>query len=197
PPAAYGRAGAGRPGPVDSDNRLLARRSRLRLDAEQLRDVLLAIAGRLDPAMGGPSVMQFVYSDPNVEVAPRLDYAGFDPDSPASLRRGVYRFLFRNVGDPLLEAFDAADPSLSTPRRTVTVTPQQALALWNGRFALRQCEHLAERLGREAPDLPSRLERACRLAWGRPPEPGELDLLRRHAGRHGLAAACRIVLNAN
>jgi mono/diheme cytochrome c family protein len=195
--AAYRRSSAGVLNPEDSDNRLLMRMNRLRLDAEQIRDALLVISGRLAPAMGGPSVMQFVYSDPNVEVSPRIDYSGFDPDSPASLRRGVYRFLFRNINDPLLEAFDAVDPSISTPRRNVTVTPQQALSLWNGRFVLRQCEHLVERLRREAPDLPSRLDRACRLAWGRPAEPGELDLLRRHAERHGLAGACRIVLNAN
>ena len=195
--AAYRRSSAFAPSADDSDNRRLAHRSRLRLDAEQVRDALLVISGRLDPTMRGPSVMQFVFHDPNKEVAPRIEYAGFDPDSPASLRRGVYRFLFRNVNDPLLEAFDAADPSLSTPRRNVTITPQQALSLWNSRFVLRQCEHLASRLEREAPDLPTRLDRACRLAWGRSPEHDELALLRRHADRHGLASACRVVLNAN
>jgi hypothetical protein len=195
--AAYRRSSAGGSNPGDSDNRLLARMNRFRLDAEQIRDALLVISGRLNHAMGGPSVMQFVYSDRNVEVSPLIDYAGFDPDNPASLRRGLYRFVFRNINDPLLEAFDAADPSISTPRRNVTVTPQQALSLWNGRFVLRQCEHLAARLAREAPDLPAQVELACRLAWGRLPKPAERDLLSREAERHGLAAACRIVLNAN
>jgi hypothetical protein len=195
--AAYRRSSGGGPNPDDSDNLLLARMNQIRLDAEQVRDALLVVSGRLDPAIGGPSVMQFVYNDPNVDVSPLIDYAGFDPDNPASLRRGLYRFLFRNVNDPLLEAFDAVDPSISTPRRNVTVTPQQALSLWNGRFVLRQCEHLAVRLAREAPDLPTRLELACRLAWGRPPESAERDLLLRHAERHGLAAACRVILNAN
>ncbi|MDG3003610.1 PSD1 and planctomycete cytochrome C domain-containing protein [Paludisphaera mucosa] len=195
--AAYRRSSGGRAWPEDSDNRLLSRMNRRRLDAEQVRDGLLAVSGRLDFKMGGPSAKQFVYSDPNVEVSPRIDYVGFDPDAPESLRRGVYRFLFRNVSDPLLEAFDAADPSLPTPRRNSTITPQQSLSLWNGRFALRQCEHLAARLEREAPDLEARVELACRLAWGRPPEAGELALLRGHAERHGLANACRLVLNAN
>jgi mono/diheme cytochrome c family protein len=181
----------------DTDNRLLARMNLLRLDAEQLRDALLCISGRLDPAMGGPSAVQFVLNDPNKEVAPQIDYASFDPDTPASSRRGVYRFLFRNINDPLLEAFDAADPSLSTPRRNVTITPQQSLALWNNRFVLRQCEHLAARLEREAPDLPSRLDRAGRLAWGRPLDADEARVLRAHAERHGLASACRLIVNAH
>jgi hypothetical protein len=195
--AAYRRSSAGAPQADDSDNRSLARMNRRRLDAEQIRDALLVISGRLDSAMGGPSAMQFVYSDPNVDVSPLIDYSGFDPDNPASLRRGIYRFLFRNINDPLLEAFDAPDPSISTPRRNVTITPQQALSLWNGRFVLRQCEHMAERLRQEATDLPSRLDRACRLAWGRGAEPDEFHLLLHHAERYGLASACRIVLNAN
>jgi mono/diheme cytochrome c family protein len=194
---AYRRSSADTPLPDDADNRLLARARRRRLDAEQLRDALLLISGKLDSTMGGPSAMQFVFSDPNQEVSPRIDYAGFDPDSPTSLRRGVYRFLYRNVTDPLLEAFDSADPSLSTPRRNVTITPQQALSLWNSRFVLRQCEHLAARLEREAADSSARLDRACNIAWGRPPTADERDLLADHATRHGLASACRIVLNAN
>ncbi len=193
----YQRRSTESPHPDDLDNRLLARMSRRRLDAEQLRDALLFISGRLDSTMGGPSAMQFVFNDPNKEVSPQIDYAGFDPDSPTSRRRGVYRFLYRNVTDPLLEAFDAADPSLSTPRRNVTTTPQQALALWNNHFVLRHCEHLAARVEGEADSLSARLDRACIRAWGRPPTAGEADLLLRHATRHGLASACRIIINAN
>ncbi len=117
-----------------------------------MRDALLAASGKLDLTMGGPSAMQFKFDDPKKEVSPRIDYAAFDPDSPASYRRSVYRFLFRNLNDPLLEAFDAVDPSLSTPKRNDTITPLQALSLWNNRFVLRQCEHLAARLEREAAD---------------------------------------------
>jgi hypothetical protein len=171
--------------------------NRLRLDAEQLRDALLAISGRLDSTIGGPSAMQFVFDDPNKEVSPRIDYAMFDPDAPASSRRSVYRFLFRNVNDPLLEAFDATDPSNSTPRRNVTITPQQALSLWNNRFVLRQCEHLESRLKRERPDSSSRIDLAARLAWGRPPDDVEAERLHALTERHGLATACRVIVNAN
>ncbi len=182
---------------IDSDNRLLWRMDRPRLDAESVRDALLAASGRLDLTMGGPSAMQFQFADPNKEVSPRVDYAAFDPDSPASFRRSVYRFLFRNLNDPLLDAFDAVDPSLSTPSRHATTTPLQALSLWNNRFVLRQCEHLAARLEREAGTVEARIDRAFRLLCARAPTPAETALLTGHARQHGLASACRVLVNSN
>ncbi len=182
---------------IDTDNRYLWRMNRGRLDAEMLRDTLLAVSGKLDLKMGGPSVMQFDFKDPNKEVSPQIRYDTFDPDSPASYRRSVYRFVFRNVNDPLLETFDAVDPSLSAARRNETITPLQALTLYNNRFVLRQCEHLAARLEREAPDLAGRIDRACLLVLGRPPQPRETQLLSAYAKRHGLANVCRVLLNTN
>lgn len=182
---------------VDADNRLLWRQHRRRLDAEQIRDSLLVASGRLDATAGGPSAMQFVFADPNADVQPRIDYAGFDPDAATSRRRGVYRFLFRGVNDPLLDAFDAADPSLSVPRRDETVTPLQALSLFNNRFVLRHCEHLAARVEREADDLPGRIDRAAVLLWGSAPDEPLRQQLVAHASRHGLAHACRVLVAAN
>ncbi|MEI7683537.1 MAG: PSD1 and planctomycete cytochrome C domain-containing protein [Planctomycetota bacterium] len=182
---------------VDGDNALLGRMNRRRLDAEQLRDALLAASGKLDLTVGGPSVMQFQYSDPNPEVSPRIDYDAFDPDSPASNRRAVYRFLFRNVNEPLLDAFDSANPSLSSPRRDSTITPLQALSLFNNKFVLRQCEHLAERLKREAKDVPDQVELAYMLLYARRPSAEELGLVRSFIDRHGLVHACRVLVNAN
>jgi hypothetical protein len=66
---------------------------------------------------GGPSALQFDFKDPNKEVSPQISYDKFDPDSPASYRRGIYRFVFRNINDPLLETFDAVDPSMSMAKR--------------------------------------------------------------------------------
>lgn len=168
-----------------------------RLDAEQLRDSILAVSGTLDATMGGPSVMQFGFSDPNKEVSPRIDYDGFDPDTPASMRRGVYRFLFRNVSDPLLEAFDAPDPSLSTARRNVTVTSLQALSLYNNPFVLRQCQHLAARLAREAGSVESQIERAFLLLYSRRPASDETQALCAYVHKHGMANACRVLINSN
>jgi mono/diheme cytochrome c family protein len=182
---------------IDAENRYLWRMSRPRLDAETLRDTLLAVTGKLDLTMGGPSAMQFKFIDPNKEVSPRLDYDDFDPDSPASRRRSVYRFLFRNLNDPLLDTFDAVDPSLSVGKRNATTTPLQALALMNNRFVLRQCEHLAARVEKEASDLPGRVDRACRLVLGRAPRSGEAALLVDYANRFGLPNMCRVLVNSN
>jgi mono/diheme cytochrome c family protein len=182
---------------VDNENRLLWRMARPRIDAEVLRDTLLAASGTLDSTQGGPAAMQFKYSDPNVDVAPLVDYSQFDPDDRNSFRRGIYRFLFRNVNDPLLEAFDVSDPSLSVAKRTATITSLQALSLWNNRFVLRQCEHLAARLERESPDVAGRIERAYWLLLGRPPSATEAASLTAYAERHSLAAACRVLANSN
>ena len=144
-----------------------------------------------------PSAMQFKFEDPNKEVSPRIDYAAFDPDSAPSQRRSVYRFLFRNLNDPLLEAFDAVDPSLSTPRRDSTITPQQSLSLLNNRFVLRQCEHLARRLEREAATTPARIELAFQLLFARPPSAAENAMLAPYGEKHGLRNLCRVLFNFN
>ncbi len=182
---------------LDGDNRLLWRGTRRRLDAEQIRDALLAVSGRIDLTEGGPSAMQFSFSDPNKEVTPRIDYEGFDPDAPASNRRSVYRFIFRNANDPLLDAFDAADPSLSVARRSSTTTALQALSLFNNRFVLRQCEHLASRLSREAADVEAQIVLAHRLLFSRTPDDNERRDISAYAKKHGLANACRVLVNSN
>ncbi len=181
----------------DNDNRLLWRMNRRRLDAEQVRDAILAVSGKLDLTMGGPPAMQFSYSDPNPNVSPRIDYDAFDPDRAESYRRGVYRFLFRNVNDPLLEAFDAANPSLSTPKRDATITPLQTLSMLNNKFVLRQCEHLAARLERDATDLPGQIDLACRLLYARGATDEEKPLLADFTRQHGLVHTCRVLLNTN
>lgn len=182
---------------IDADNRLLWRQNRLRLDSEQLRDAVLAISGRLDLSMSGPSVKQFNMTQHDPLRSPLIDYDGFDPDSPSSRRRGVYRFLFRNVNDPLLETFDAVDPSLSVPQRAETTTPLQALSLFNNRFVLRHCEHLAERLTKETADPRGQLERAFELLFARLPSDSELQSLAEYSKAHGLANTCRVLLNCN
>ncbi|HZK82157.1 MAG TPA: DUF1549 and DUF1553 domain-containing protein, partial [Humisphaera sp.] len=183
---------------VDGDNKLLWRMNRHRLDAEQLRDSLLAVSGKLDATMGGPSAIQFIGDfTTNPNVAPRVSYDNYNPDDPASLRRGVYRFLLRNVSDPLLEAFDAPNCSLATPKRDVTVTPLQTLSLFNNKFVLRQCEHLADRLTHESSDPADQIDEAYVLLYGRPPTSDELSLVGDYAKKHGLPETCRVLVNAN
>ncbi|MFM8892982.1 MAG: DUF1549 and DUF1553 domain-containing protein, partial [Planctomycetia bacterium] len=181
---------------IDPENRLLARFPRRRLDAESIRDAVLAISGRLDLRMGGPSDRQFGLA-PGIHVTPKVDYASFDLDSDAGRRRSVYRFLFRTLPDPFMESLDCPAGDQFVPVRANDVTVQQALAMWNDAFILRHCEHLASRLEREAASTAARVALACALSWGRPPHADEQAELSAYADRRGLANACRLILNAN
>jgi hypothetical protein len=181
---------------IDGDNRYLWRMNRARLDAEEMRDAVLLAAGRLDRTMGGPSVKQFNMS-PGVHVTPNVDYQGFDVDRPETNRRAVYRFVFRTLPDPFLEALDCPDGSQLAPARTVSVTAPQALALLNDKFMVRMSEHLAARAARAGPDLPAQVGAVYRFALGREPTAKEGALLTEYAKKHGLANLCRVVLNCN
>ncbi len=138
------RAGRKDASHIDADNRFLWRMNRQRLDAESVRDAVLAVSGTLDRAMGGPSVKQFIQS-PGVHVTPNVDYTKFDVDDPANYRRSVYRFVFRTLPDPFMDALDCPDASQWTPQRNASVTALQALAMLNDKFIVRQSEHVAAR----------------------------------------------------
>ncbi len=181
---------------LDGDNRYLWRMNRTRLDAEEVRDAVLVAAGRLDRTMGGPSVKQFNMS-PGVHVTPVVDYQGFDVDRPEMERRAVYRFVFRTLPDPFLEALDCPDASQLTQARNVSVTAPQALALLNDRFMVRMSEHLASRATKAGSDLPAQVSAVCRFALGRQPTAREAALLIQFARKHGLANLCRMMLNCN
>jgi hypothetical protein len=182
------------PARVDTGNRLLWRMNRPRLEAEQVHDTLLAISGRLDPKMGGPSVQQFFFKD---DHSPVYDYGRYDPDGPGAARRSIYRFLVRSVPDPFMDTLDCPDANILTPARSVTMTALQALALLNNAFVLRQCEHLAARLVRERASLEEQITRAHALTLQRAPDKTEHAKLVAHARKHGLASACRVLFNSN
>jgi hypothetical protein len=193
----YRQASAHRQGcaAVDADNRLLWRANRTRLDAEELRDTVLAVSGKLDLRMGGPGFELFRFKD---DHSPVYDHTALEKiHDPATYRRTVYRFTVRSVPNPFLECLDCADPNLNVPVRSTTLTALQALALLNDPFMVRQAEHFAARLAGLAPDVEGRLEAAYRLALGRPPLTGERAALAGYARRHGLAAACRLLFNTN
>ncbi len=180
---------------IDSDNVLLWRMHVGRLDAESVRDAVLAVAGRLDRTMGGPSVKHFLQG-PGIHRTPKVDYLAFDPDSPGAHRRSVYRFIFRTVPDPFMDALDCPDASQFTAVRPVSVTALQALALLNDPFMVRMSEHFARRLA-PAGDAEAQVRLAYRLALGRDPRPEEEAALAAYARRHGMANACRVLFNCN
>jgi mono/diheme cytochrome c family protein len=180
---------------VDADNRLLWRMNRRRLDAEALRDAVLAVSGTLDRAMGGPAFEPFRFKDDHSPVYDHTDPASVD--NPRVRRRTVYRFAVRSVPHPFLECLDGADPNLNTPVRTTTITALQALAMLNDLFVVRQAEHFARRLERSAGDRIQQVEAAYLLALGRLPSHEERDALAEYARRYGLANACRLLFNTN
>jgi mono/diheme cytochrome c family protein len=195
--AVYRQSSAGNPvfDARDADNRYLWRQNRRRLDAESVRDGILAVTGTLDRRMGGPGIELFSFKD---DHSPIYDHA--DParaDNPSVRRRSVYRFIVRSVPNPFMEALDCADPNLNTPVRSQTLTALQALALWNDLFMVRQSQEFARRLEREQHSRDARIDAAIRLSLGRRPRPEERELLAGYAREHGLANMCRLLLNTN
>jgi len=181
---------------VDSGNRLLWRQHRPRLDADAYRDFTLAVSGRLDLTMGGPAVQHFEQG-PGPQLTPALDYAAYDWGQPEAARRSIYRFVWRGIADPFMEALDFPDLGMLAPTREFSVSSLQALALYNNNFVLHHSEALARRVEAEADTLEAQVERAVQLVWLRTPTTSERRAFTRHATTHGLAALCRVLLNSN
>lgn len=181
---------------IDPENLLLWRMNRRHLEAESIRDAVLCLTDMLDLKMGGPSARQF-HTSPGVHVTPVVDYLNFDPDEAANFRRGVYRFVFRTVPDPLMQALDCPDASQLTAKRETSATALQALAMLNNRFLVRQSEHLATRLKCTGDGLEAQIAALFLHAYSRPPTQEELRAVADYARQHGLANACRVVINSS
>ncbi len=181
---------------ADAENRWIWRMHRSRMDAETIRDAALVLADVLDDTVGGPSVRQFVQT-PGVAVTPNVDYAGFEVDSPALLRRSVYRFLFRTIPDPFMDALDCPDASQLTPKRGESLTALQALATLNDKVLVRHGERVAEFLQRDADSLETLTDAAFARILLRAPSAEERTAAADYARKHGLANLIRVLLNSN
>jgi hypothetical protein len=177
----------------DAETRLLWRKRPQRLDAETLRDAMLSGAGLLNRRVGGKGFSDYRETFLNGTTY----FEPFDPSGPEFQRRSVYRFMPRGANQGLLDAFDCPDPAAAAPRRALTTTPTQALALWNNAFTLRMAEAMAYRVQTEADTLDQRLQRAWQLAHQRDPRTDELELARTLVKEHGLPALCRVLFNSN
>ena len=180
---------------IDADNRFLWRANRRRLEAEAVRDAVLAVAGKLDSSMGGPSFQDFVIERP--EHSPHYEYHLFDPDDPKSHRRSIYRFLVRSQPQPFMTTLDCADPSLRVDKRNESLSALQALATLNNGFMVAMSRHFAERIAKETDDAEQQVNGMFRLALARPPTAAERAALVEYVRQHGLANGCRLVLNLN
>lgn len=178
---------------LDAGARLLWRFPARRLSAEEIRDSILAVTGKLDLKMGGPGFRLYRYLQDNVAT-----YIPLDQHGPETYRRAVYH---QNARASLLDGltdFDLPDSAYSAPSRISTTSPLQALTLLNHRFTLDMSTALAERVQREAPTDPAaQVRRAFALAFQRQPTVEERQAALKLIASYGWRAFCRALLNAN
>jgi hypothetical protein len=155
--AAYQQRDASNPAntETDADNVYLWRANRRRLEVEPWRDALLAVAGRLDTTMGGPTT--------NLR-------------DPGNARRTVYAKISRHDLNSLLRLFDFPDANVTAATRTMTTVPQQQLFVLNSEFIVTQAKAFAARVQKATKDDAKRIELAYRLAYGRAPSADELRI---------------------
>jgi hypothetical protein len=173
-PAAGGEA-------ADPGNRLLGRMRLRRLEAEAIRDALLAVSGRLDRTVGGPPVLVRPRPDGLVEVDSKAA-------PPASGRRSVYLLSRRSYNLSLLTVFDQPLVAHNCPCRDVSAVPLQSLAMLNDAFVAEQARHFAERVEQAAGPTGERpIRTAFRLALARPPSAAETEICARLLERQAAA----------
>jgi hypothetical protein len=131
---------------VDPDNRLLWRRRPIRLEAESLRDAVLAVSGTLNFHQYGPGFKPPIPPEATVARNTKDPYPADARDTPATRRRTVYMFHKRVVQHPLMQAFDGPDAATSCGRRNSTTIAPQALMLLNDRFLRDRAADFARRL---------------------------------------------------
>jgi len=174
---------------IDADARLLWRFPPRRLQAEELRDTMLSVAGKLDGRMGGPGFRLYRYAEDNVSTYFPLDHPG-----PETFRRAVYHQNARASVVDYLTDFDLPDNAFPAPRRAQTTSPLQALTQLNHRFTLDLAEALAARM---AGTDEAAVRRGFRLALQREPSRSELEGAKTLIEAQGMRAFCRALFNTN
>ncbi len=162
---------------IDPANRLWWRREPQRMEAEALRDSILAVSGNLNPAFFGPAVKPRMNPE-SISVTNRVknydEWPADVTDGPATWRRSVYIFVKRSNLFPFLQTFDASDAIGSCTRRNPTTVAPQALALLNDPFVREQARDFAQRLiGLDSTE--ARVRAAFRIALGREASPDEVE----------------------
>jgi hypothetical protein len=186
---------------VDAENRYLWRMNRARLDAEAIRDAVLACAGALNPKAGGPPVIPPLAPD-EVNALGEISQWPATLDPREALRRSVYMYVKRTFRLPMLETFDEPDSTLSCSRRDVTNVAPQALALLNNDFVVARAGEFAERLRRlGGKDAEAWVSNGWQIALGRAPSAAEraraLRMLDVPDKRRALTEFCLMLFNLN
>ena len=172
----------------DKDARLLWRFPPRRLSAEEIRDTMLSVAGKLQlEPMGGPGFRLYKHTENNVST-----YFPLDTHGPETYRRSIYHQNARASIVDILNDFDLPDTAIATPKRANTTTPLQALTLFNHTFTLDMATVIAARLDAKDP-----VGSVYGLAFQRPPTAKERTAANNLIAAHGRASFCRALLNAN
>jgi hypothetical protein len=179
----------------DPDNIHLWRMNRRRLEAEAIRDGVLAVSGALNLKMGGQPVVPAL-SREEFDGVRDLSQWPVTSDPAEHTRRSVYLFIKRSFRLPMMETFDAPDTSASCPRREASTVATQSLAMMNSEFMNDHATRFAARVRKEAGDqADAQVERAWQVALGRAPDPAEKKRAIEYLGKGDLPKLCLLLLN--
>jgi hypothetical protein len=175
----------------DPENRYFSRMNRRRLDADAIRDSILAVAGTINLKMGGVGIIPPLSKEET--LAARMPHLWPAHPNPAEHnRRSVYLQMKRSLTLPMLQIFDAPDTSASCARREKSTVAPQALALMNSEFTSGQAAQFAARLGG---DHEAAVDKAWRIALGRAPAPEERQTALEYLRRNSLQRLCLMLFN--
>lgn len=178
---------------IDAGSRYLWRFPPRRLEAEAIRDSILAVAGTLDLNMGGPGFYLLDVDRENV-----VHYHPKEKTGPEEWRRMIYMFKIRQEQDLIFGAFDCPDGNQVIPERSRSTTPIQALNLFNSHFMVQQSGKMADKLLKEAGDsVEEQVKTAYQLYYGRSALIEEINDATAFVRDHSLADFCRAMFNSN
>lgn len=177
---------------ADAASRLLWRYPPRRLEAESIRDTILAVSGQLDLRAGGPGFDLFEPNTNYVKVYnSKRDFTRDD------FRRMIYQNKPRMQLEDTFGTFDCPDAGQVTPKRSSSTTALQALSLLNSPFLLQQSQAFADRIGQSGGSVETQVTRAFEIAYQRTPTPEELEAATQFVEQHGLPMLCRAIYNTH
>jgi hypothetical protein len=180
----------------DPENADLWRFRIQRLDAEIVRDDIMAVSGSLNLQMGGPAVFPHLPG----EILESMKNGIWDnqADGPGVWRRSIYVYRKRGLPFPMFEVFDLPDQNTSCGRRNVSTVPTQALTLLNDEFVLKQARLFADRVKEAAPNDPAKqIDLTYRIALTRPPDEKEFAIASDFLKKQSLVDLTHVILNLN
>jgi len=184
---------------IDPENRYFWRMPRERVEAEIIRDAIMAVAGTIDAKIGGPNILPYIAPD-IVQGSSHRVWAGKPDEDPSTWRRSLYVFSKRSIRYPLFEAYDQPNLINTCDRRNRSTIAPQALMMMNNNFVITQAKQFAARLRKDAgEDAAAQVDRAFLLALGRTPTASEktesIEYVK--GGPQRLVEFCQAMFNLN